>query len=54
MTPGVANPIRLSATPVSYDKPPPALGEGTDEVLRSLLGIASDEIDKLKASGAIG
>ena len=29
----VASPIRMSATPVVYDRPPPALGEHTDEVL---------------------
>ncbi|RZJ02746.1 MAG: CoA transferase [Brevundimonas sp.] len=29
----VASPIRMSRTPVSYDLPPPALGEHTDEVL---------------------
>jgi crotonobetainyl-CoA:carnitine CoA-transferase CaiB-like acyl-CoA transferase len=53
-TPGVANPIRLSATPVSYDKPPPALGEGTDAVLHDLLGVTQEELGRLKASGAIG
>lgn len=29
----VASPIRMSKTPVSYDRPPPGLGEHTDEVL---------------------
>ncbi|MGQ3040160.1 MAG: CaiB/BaiF CoA transferase family protein [Brevundimonas sp.] len=29
----VASPIRMSRTPVVYDRPPPALGEHTDEVL---------------------
>ena len=29
----VANPIRLSDTPASIRRPPPALGEHTDEVL---------------------
>jgi len=32
----VASPIRMSATPVAYDLPPPALGEHTDEVLGPL------------------
>jgi len=54
VTPGVANPIRLSATPVAYGKAPPALGEGTEDVLSGLLGLAPAEITKLKASGAIG
>ena len=29
----VANPVRLSLTPVRYDLPPPALGEHTREIL---------------------
>ena len=36
--PGVANPIRLSASPVSYRRGPPVLGEHTDEVLADWLG----------------
>jgi crotonobetainyl-CoA:carnitine CoA-transferase CaiB-like acyl-CoA transferase len=36
--PLVANPIRMSATPVAYDRPPPLLGEHTEEVLADWLG----------------
>ncbi len=36
--PGVANPIRLSATPVRYQSAPPRLGEHGDAVLRDWLG----------------
>jgi crotonobetainyl-CoA:carnitine CoA-transferase CaiB-like acyl-CoA transferase len=36
--PLVANPIRLSGSPVSYRIAPPALGEHTAEVLRDWLG----------------
>ncbi len=36
--PGVANPIRLSASPVRYRQAPPTLGEHTDEVLADWLG----------------
>ena len=32
----VGNPIKLSRTPVSYDKPPPLLGEHTEQVLGRL------------------
>ncbi len=32
----VASPIRLSKTPVAYDRPPPGLGADTDEVLGGL------------------
>ena len=37
--PGVANPIRLSASPVAYDRGPPLLGEHTAEVLAQWLGV---------------
>lgn len=37
--PGVASPIRLSATPVEYRNAPPLLGEHTDAVLGELLGL---------------
>ncbi len=39
--PGVANPIRLSASPVAYDRGPPTLGEHTKEVLQEWLGAES-------------
>jgi crotonobetainyl-CoA:carnitine CoA-transferase CaiB-like acyl-CoA transferase len=35
--PLVANPIRLSASPVAYSIAPPALGEHTDDVLADWL-----------------
>jgi crotonobetainyl-CoA:carnitine CoA-transferase CaiB-like acyl-CoA transferase len=53
-TPGVANPIRLSTTPIEYDKAPPALGEGTSRVLTEVLGLRPADIARLRASGAIG
>lgn len=37
--PLVANPLRLSGSPVAYRRPPPLLGEHTDEVLADWLGI---------------
>ncbi|WP_395055803.1 CaiB/BaiF CoA transferase family protein [Polaromonas sp.] len=39
--PLVANPIRLSGSPVAYQRPPPLLGEHTDEVLAQWLGAAA-------------
>ena len=44
--PFVANPIRMSGTPVSYRLPPPRLGEHTREVLRDLLGLADTDVDR--------
>ena len=52
--PGVANPIQFSATPVEYEKAPPKLGDGTDSVLRQVLGFTEAEIARLEDSGAIG
>lgn len=39
--PLVANPIRLSGSPVVYQRPPPLLGEHTEEVLAQWLGAAT-------------
>ena len=35
----VANPIRMSRTPLTYQRPPPRLGEHGDEILRDVLGV---------------
>ncbi len=53
MLPILANPARLSATPPSYDRPPPLLGEHTREVLSSVLGMPAVEMDALAADGII-
>ena len=44
----VANPIRYSRTTLSYDTPPPLLGEHTDEVLSHLLGKSVGELAELR------
>jgi formyl-CoA transferase len=51
--PLVGNPIRMSATPPAYDRPPPLLGEHTDEVLREVAGCSEREIRALRESGTI-
>jgi|SRR5690606_25650582 len=45
--PLVANPIRLSKTPVQYRLAPPLLGQHTHSVLKELLGLDEAEIEKL-------
>ena len=49
----VGSPIRLSASPVSYDRPPPALGADTEAVLRARLNLDEAEIVRLRQCGAI-
>lgn len=50
----VANPIRLSETPVSYDRAPPQLGADTQELLAELLGLDAAAMDALQIKGIIG
>jgi len=47
--PLVANPIRLSASPLRYDRAPPTLGQHTDEVLAQWLGLDSAAIAALRS-----
>jgi crotonobetainyl-CoA:carnitine CoA-transferase CaiB-like acyl-CoA transferase len=49
----IGNPIKLSQTPVSYRRPPPTLGEHTQQVLRDTFALADGEIAALRASGII-
>ena len=49
----VANPARLSQTPVNYRLPPPLLGEHTREVLQRLLHIDAAELHRLSEAGTI-
>ncbi len=51
--PLVANPIRLSSTPVEYRSPPPLLGEHTDAVLGGTLGLDPGRIAALRSGGVI-
>ena len=45
-------PIKLSETPGQFQRPAPALGQHTNEVLRDL-GCSPDEIDKLRVQGIV-
>jgi crotonobetainyl-CoA:carnitine CoA-transferase CaiB-like acyl-CoA transferase len=50
--PQVANPIRLSFTPISYRRAPPTLGQDTNDVLREL-GRSEDAIKALRKAGVV-
>jgi crotonobetainyl-CoA:carnitine CoA-transferase CaiB-like acyl-CoA transferase len=46
-------PVKFSATPASVRLPPPLLGQHTEEVLASWLGMGSEEINELKKRGEV-
>jgi crotonobetainyl-CoA:carnitine CoA-transferase CaiB-like acyl-CoA transferase len=52
--PSVANPMRLSETPVEYRHAPPVLGEHTAEVLQRVLGMDQTALAALKQKNVIG
>jgi crotonobetainyl-CoA:carnitine CoA-transferase CaiB-like acyl-CoA transferase len=49
----VASPMKFSATPVRYRRPPPLLGEHTEEILRDELGLDAAAITALRGDGVI-
>lgn len=49
----VSSPIKLSATPVSTQRPPPMLGQHTREVLTSVLDCPPARIDQLTQAGVV-
>ena len=44
----VGSPIKLSGSPVEYQRPPPVLGQDTDTVLRECLGLDDAQLTELK------
>ncbi len=51
--PTVKSPLRLSATPVQYDAPPPRLGQHTEQVLETVLGLSAERIAQLREQGVV-
>ncbi len=51
--PTIAYPLKLSDTPATLRRPPPILGQHTEEVLAGELGLPAAELAKLKESGVI-
>ncbi|MEH6470935.1 MAG: CaiB/BaiF CoA-transferase family protein [Halopseudomonas sp.] len=52
-SPSVANPVKFSQTPVSYQAAPPTLGQHSSLVLRDLLDLPDNQINDLKARGIV-
>jgi len=49
----LAPPYRLDGERLPVRRPPPMLGEGTQDVLSGLLGLDEADLQRLKAAGAI-
>ena len=49
----VANPMKLSASPIACEAAPPTLGQHTQEVLRSVLGLDAGAVERLRAEGVV-
>ena len=49
----IGSPLKMSATPPSYDHPPPLLGQHTEALLGELLGLCDDDIAGLRGRGVI-
>ena len=51
-SPSVANPLKMSGTPITYDNPAPMLGEHTRKILEET-GLSEEQIENLLAKGVI-
>lgn len=49
----IANPIKLSGTPVTYREASPLLGQHTGEVLTERLGLSAEEVAALREKGIV-
>jgi len=49
----IGNPIKFSETPVTYRRPPPTMGEHTEDVLRELLNLSVEEQNALRDAKVI-
>ena len=49
----VANPINFSKTRITYQLPPPMLGQHSVEILNSWLGLDDQAIDNLIEQGVV-
>lgn len=49
----VGSPMKFSATPITYETPPPALGQHTQDILERVLHKSAEEITQLKTAGTV-
>ncbi len=49
----IGNPLKLTRTPVQYRRPPPTLGQHTDQVLKEMLGLDGKACQELRSKGII-
>jgi crotonobetainyl-CoA:carnitine CoA-transferase CaiB-like acyl-CoA transferase len=49
----IASPLRLQGTPPVYDRAPPRLGDHTQQILGTLLGLSAEEIARHRATGIV-
>lgn len=51
--PTIANPMRFSQTPITYNAAPPVVGQHTEQVLREILNLDEEQIQSLAGKGAV-
>lgn len=49
----ISPPVKYSNAEASIRSPPPLLGEHTDELLRDMAGLSSEEIEGLRRKGIV-
>jgi formyl-CoA transferase len=49
----VGSPMKFSGTPITYEIPPPALGQHTQEILKKVLNKTDEQITQLHSSGTV-
>lgn len=49
----LGNPLKFSATRAEVRVPPPMVGEHTEEVLKELLHMEKDEVERLRDLGVV-
>ena len=51
--PLIGSPMKFSGTPITHEIPPPVLGQHSEQILGSMLGMSAEDVARLRAAGAI-